>query len=120
MFSNVGLIVHAPVLLAAVFPSGGTFINYLLLFTIPSSTWTGQPQACRHSGCRRHLLSLCVMESAAVLPDAEAAEKHRRAHAAFVLPHTMRVQLIGQFKACMTEIYLHIDARMADYMATHP
>ena len=32
----------------------------------------------------------------------------------------MRVQLIGHFEPCMTEIYLHIDARMADYMATHP
>ena len=33
---------------------------------------------------------------------------------------TMRLQLIGHFEPCMTEIYLHIDARMADYMATHP
>jgi len=33
---------------------------------------------------------------------------------------TMRVQLIGHFEPCMTDIYLHIDARMADYMATHP
>ena len=32
----------------------------------------------------------------------------------------MRVQLIGHFEPCMTEIYLHIVARMADYMATHP
>ena len=32
----------------------------------------------------------------------------------------MRVQLIGHFEPCMTEIYLHIDARMADYMAPHP
>ena len=24
----------------------------------------------------------------------------------------------GHFKACMTEIYLHIDARMADYIRT--
>ena len=31
----------------------------------------------------------------------------------------MRAELIGQFKPCMTDIYLHIDARMADYMATH-
>ena len=28
---------------------------------------------------------------------------------------TMRAELIGHFEACMTEIYLHIDARMADY-----
>ena len=34
--------------------------------------------------------------------------------------HTMRVELIGHFKACMTEIYLHIDARVADYIHTHP
>ena len=27
---------------------------------------------------------------------------------------TMRVELIGHFKPCTTEIYLHIDARMAD------
>ena len=32
----------------------------------------------------------------------------------------MRVELIGHFKTCMTEIYLHIDARVADYMRTHP
>ena len=32
----------------------------------------------------------------------------------------MRAELIGHFKACMTEIYLHIDARMADYIRTHP
>ena len=29
---------------------------------------------------------------------------------------TMRVELIDHFKPCMTEIYLHIDARMADYI----
>ena len=33
---------------------------------------------------------------------------------------TMRAELIGHFKACMTEIYLHIDARVADYIRTHP
>ena len=33
---------------------------------------------------------------------------------------TMRAELIGHFKPCMTEIYLHIDARMADYIHTHP
>ena len=32
----------------------------------------------------------------------------------------VRVQLIGHLKPCMTEIYLHIVARMADYIATHP
>ena len=32
----------------------------------------------------------------------------------------MRVDIIDHFKPCMTEIYLHIVARMADYMATHP
>ena len=32
----------------------------------------------------------------------------------------MRVELIGHCKPCMTEIYLHIDARMADYIRTHP
>ena len=34
--------------------------------------------------------------------------------------HTMRAELIGHFKACVTEIYLHIDARMAYYIRTHP
>ena len=34
--------------------------------------------------------------------------------------YTMRAELIGHFKACMTEIYIHIDARMADYIRTHP
>ena len=33
---------------------------------------------------------------------------------------TMRVELIGHFQPCMTEIYLHTDARMADYIRTHP
>ena len=33
---------------------------------------------------------------------------------------TMRVDIIGHLKSCMTEIYLHIDARMADYIHTHP
>ena len=32
----------------------------------------------------------------------------------------MRAELIGHFKACITEIYLHIDARMADYIRMHP
>ena len=32
----------------------------------------------------------------------------------------MRVELIGHFQPCMTEIYLYIDARMADYIRTHP
>ena len=32
----------------------------------------------------------------------------------------MRAELIGNFEPCMTEIYLHIDARMADYIHTHP
>ena len=33
---------------------------------------------------------------------------------------TMRAELIGPFKPCMNEICLHIDARMADYIHTHP
>ena len=32
----------------------------------------------------------------------------------------MRVELIGHFKPCMTEIYLYIDVRMAYYIHTHP
>ena len=28
----------------------------------------------------------------------------------------MRAELIGHFEPCMTDIYLHIDARMADYI----
>ena len=32
----------------------------------------------------------------------------------------VRAELIGHFEACMTEIYLRIDARMADYIRTHP
>ena len=33
---------------------------------------------------------------------------------------TMRAELIGHFKPCMTDIYLYIDARVADYIHTHP
>ena len=33
---------------------------------------------------------------------------------------TMRADIIGHFEPCMTDIYLHIDARMADYIHTHP
>ena len=36
------------------------------------------------------------------------------------IQHTMRAKLIGHFQPCITEIYLHIDARMADYIRTHP
>ena len=32
----------------------------------------------------------------------------------------MRAELTGHSKPCMTEIYLHIDARTADYIHTHP
>ena len=32
----------------------------------------------------------------------------------------MRAELIGHFEPCTTEIYLHIDARMADYIRAHP
>ena len=39
---------------------------------------------------------------------------------ALAASRTMRAELIGHFKPCMTEIYLHIDARMADYIRTHP
>ena len=31
-----------------------------------------------------------------------------------------RVHVLSYFKACMTEIYLHIDARMAEYIRTRP
>ena len=31
----------------------------------------------------------------------------------------MRVELIGHFKPCMTDIYIYIDARMADYIYPH-
>ena len=34
--------------------------------------------------------------------------------------YTMRAELIGHFEPCMTEIYLHMFARMADYIRTHP
>ena len=54
----------------------------------------------------------------------------RRLGGAVVLKHvvpddrrhqrTMRVELVGYFKPCMTEIYIHIDAREADYIHTHP
>ena len=33
---------------------------------------------------------------------------------------TMRADIIGHFQPCMNEIYLHIDARMADYIRAHP
>ena len=32
----------------------------------------------------------------------------------------VRGELIGRLQPCMPEIYLHIVARMADYMDTHP
>eukprot|EP01048_Picozoa_sp_COSAG05_P006911 COSAG05_NODE_468_length_9525_cov_30.402292_5_plen_530_part_00 len=33
---------------------------------------------------------------------------------------TMRAKLIGHFQPCATDFYLHIDARMAGYIRTHP
>ena len=50
---------------------------------------------------------------------APTSKKSRCAHPSVRGP-TMRVELIGHFKPCMTDIYLHIDARMADYIHTHP
>ena len=38
----------------------------------------------------------------------------------FIIVITMRAELIGHFKPCMTDIYLHVDARMADHIRTHP
>ena len=32
----------------------------------------------------------------------------------------MRVDIIGHLKSCMTDIYLYIDVRTADYIHTHP
>ena len=43
----------------------------------------------------------------------------RRAQPSRDQPATVRVDTIGHFKPCMTDIYLHIDARMADYIRTH-
>ena len=34
--------------------------------------------------------------------------------------HTMRAESIGHLIRCITDIYLHIVARMADYIRTHP
>ena len=36
----------------------------------------------------------------------------------YLLRHacTMRAEIIGHFEPCMTDIYIHIDARMADYI----
>ena len=39
---------------------------------------------------------------------------HRRSLLSRRSEGTMRVELIGHVKSCMTEIYLHIAARMAD------
>ena len=36
------------------------------------------------------------------------------------LTSTVRAELIGHYQPCMTDIYLHLDARMADYIRTHP
>ena len=63
--------------------------------------------SCQHiSGCVRQ-------------PHVDQLAKGRRTELNF-LDCTMRVELIGNFQPCMTEIYLHIDARMADYIRTHP
>ena len=32
----------------------------------------------------------------------------------------MRVDIIGHLKSCMTDLYLDIHARTADYIHTHP
>ena len=47
------------------------------------------------------------------------AEATEFALGAWVATTTMRAELIGHFKACMTEIYLPIDARMSEYIRTH-
>ena len=50
----------------------------------------------------------------------QAGEHIVRSGVRYSVVRTMRVELIGHLKSCMTEIYLHIVARMADYIRTHP
>ena len=44
----------------------------------------------------------------------------RRYIQCFLHSSTMRAELIGHVQPCMTDIYLHIDARTADYIRMHP
>ena len=75
----------------------------------------GRPS--RHRGC--------AVRRAHGLPRSLAWSVHSRHEAGCPgwchrLRSTVRAELIRYFKACMTDIYLHIDARMADYIRTHP
>ena len=45
---------------------------------------------------------------------ARAAQVRAKRSSSHQAEPTMRAELIGHFEPCMTEIYLHIDARMAD------
>ena len=53
------------------------------------------------------------------MPHLTAHGEHPATRAALARVTTMRAELIGHLKACMTEIYLHIDARVADYIRRH-
>ena len=59
-------------------------------------------------------------EAARVAAELAAQEAEDKAALSRREVTTMRVELIGHFEPCMAEIYLHIDARVADYIRTHP
>ena len=57
-----------------------------------------------------------VMILSCVLLDIGGAVGKKRRASACAAGNT----IIDHFKPCVTDVYLHIDARMADYIHTHP
>ena len=70
---------------------------------------------CSLTDCPARMLSKQTEQVSRVPSSAQAVFVSRSSSSVRV-----RVQLIGHLQPCMTDIYLHIVARMADYMATHP
>ena len=66
------------------------------------------------------IIALLVSSQGFAVSSSTGTSACRSADIELSLDHTMRVELIGHFEPCMTEIYLYIDARMADYIRTHP
>ena len=83
-------------------------VNYDGQFVFDSKDHKGKHQSIRARLMKHsHIYPLYVERS--------TSPSHSRASVApYSVLRTMRADITGHFKPCMTEIYIHIDARMAD------
>ena len=95
----------------------------MLKWVSSSAAAPGNPEEIRLPGARGMAALAAAQASGVRLSPVKIAGTYIAASCHRVCTHTastMRVELIGHFKPCMTDIYLYIDARVADYIHTHP